>query len=143
MERKRQAYIAILPSVFTTGNLFFGFHAIVSSVAGDYLTAAYSILIAGLFDVLDGAIARLTRTPSQFGVEYDSIADVVSFGVAPALMVYFGALTTLGRLGNALAFFYLACAALRLARFNCSPDFPKTYFMGLPSPAAAYSVAVL
>ena len=104
--------------------------------------AAYAILVAGIFDVLDGRVARMTRSTSQFGVEYDSIADVVSFGVAPAILAYSWVLHSFGRLGWAGAFFFCACGALRLARFNTiSEDLPKSYFIGLPIPAAAYMIA--
>jgi CDP-diacylglycerol---serine O-phosphatidyltransferase len=140
--RDRQAYILILPSLFTTGNLFCGFYAIVRSMNHDVLYAAYAVLLAGVFDVLDGRVARMTGSVSKFGVEYDSIADVVSFGVAPALMLYSWQLSGFGRIGWAAAFFFAACGALRLARFNTiADDAPKSYFLGLPIPAAANTVA--
>lgn len=140
--KNRHAYILVLPSLFTTGNLFCGFYAIIRSFKGDFEWAAYAIFIAGVFDVLDGRVARLTRSSSKFGVEYDSIADVVSFGVAPAVLAYVWQLQHMGRPGWASAFFFAACGALRLARFNTIADeMPKSYFVGLPIPAAANTVA--
>lgn len=140
--RKSRAYILVLPSMFTTGNLFCGFYSIVHSFSQDFEKASYAIIIAGIFDVLDGRVARITRSTSKFGVEYDSIADVVSFGVAPAILAYVWVLQYFGRLGWAGAFFFAACGALRLARFNTiSEELPKSYFIGLPIPAAANLVA--
>jgi CDP-diacylglycerol--serine O-phosphatidyltransferase len=140
--RRRQEYIIVLPSLFTTGNLFCGFFAILKSIAGDFERAAYAIIIAGVFDLLDGRVARITKSQSQFGVEYDSLADVVSFGVAPAVMIYLWGLQDYGRLGWAAAFFFASCGALRLARFNAiQSDEPKSYFIGLPIPAAANTLA--
>lgn len=142
--RDRHAYILILPSLFTTGNLFCGFYSIVRSMNHDLVYASYAILLAGVFDVLDGRVARMTNSTSKFGVEYDSIADVVSFGVAPALLLYSWMLSGHGRVGWAGAFFFAACGALRLARFNTLADeAPKSYFIGLPIPAAANVVATL
>lgn len=139
--RNRRAYILVIPSLFTTGNLFCGFYSIIHSFAGEFENAAYAIFLAGIFDVLDGRVARFTQSTSKFGVEYDSIADVVSFGVAPAVLAYVWALQPFGRLGWASAFFFAACGALRLARFNTIADeLPKAYFLGLPIPAAAYSI---
>ncbi len=138
----RRAYILVIPSLFTTGNLFCGFYSIIHSFAGQFENASYAIFLAGIFDVLDGRVARFTKSTSKFGVEYDSIADVVSFGVAPAVLSYVWALQPFGRLGWASAFFFAACGALRLARFNTiSEELPKAYFLGLPIPAAAYSIA--
>ncbi len=140
--KNRRAYILVIPSLFTTGNLFCGFYSIIHSFAGEFENAAYAIFLAGIFDVLDGRVARFTQSTSKFGVEYDSIADVVSFGVAPAVLAYVWALQPFGRLGWASAFFFAACGALRLARFNTIADeLPKAYFLGLPIPAAAYSMA--
>ncbi len=140
--RKKRAYILILPSLFTTGNLFCGFYSILHSFSHDFEKASYAILLAGVFDLLDGRVARMTRSTSEFGLEYDSIADVVSFGVAPAIMAYVWALPAFGKLGWAGAFFFAACGALRLARFNTiSHELPKSYFLGLPIPAAANTVA--
>ncbi|MFM8315262.1 MAG: CDP-diacylglycerol--serine O-phosphatidyltransferase, partial [Deltaproteobacteria bacterium] len=116
--KNRRAYILVVPSLFTTGNLFCGFYSIIHSFTNNFEAAAYAIFLAGIFDVLDGRVARITHSTSKFGVEYDSIADVVSFGVAPAVLAYVWALQPFGRLGWASAFFFAACGALRLARFN-------------------------
>jgi CDP-diacylglycerol--serine O-phosphatidyltransferase len=132
----------LLPHLLTTGNLFFGFYAIVHAFSGEPDKAAAGIVLAAVFDVFDGAMARLARATSRFGVEYDSIADTVSFGVAPAMLVFSaGNLHALGRPGWVLAFLYTACAALRLARFNVTPPRYKGRFEGMPSPAAAGIVA--
>lgn len=132
----------VLPSLFTTGNLLSGFYALLLSLQKSYSHAAYAILAAALFDLLDGRVARMTKSQSDFGVEYDSLADIVSFGVAPAFLSYCWALQSLGRWGIAAAFFFVACAGLRLARFNVlAGQFPKSYFIGLPTPAAANLVA--
>jgi CDP-diacylglycerol--serine O-phosphatidyltransferase len=140
--KKKRAYILVLPSLFTTGNLFCGFFSILRSFNHDFEKASYAIILAGVFDLLDGRVARITRSTSEFGVEYDSIADVVSFGLAPAILAYVWALEPFGRLGYAGAFFFAACGALRLARFNVIADeLPKSYFLGLPIPAAANLVA--
>lgn len=144
MRRDRNAYVFVLPSLFTTGNLFCGFYSILQSIHGDFRFAALLILASGVFDVLDGRVARMTRSQSRFGVEYDSISDVVSFAVAPALMADLWALRPYGRVGVAISFLYVACGALRLARFNTlADDVPKSYFVGLPSPAAAIFLASL
>ncbi len=144
MRKGRRAYILILPSLFTTGNLFCGFYSIVQSIHGQFFQAAVCVLVAVIFDILDGRVARMTRTQSRFGVEYDSISDVVSFALAPAFLAYLWDLQAFGRLGVAVAFFYAACGALRLARFNTiAEDMPKSYFVGLPSPAAALFIAAL
>ena len=142
--RDRHAYILVLPSMFTTGNLFCGFYSIVRAFNHDFERAAYAILFAGLFDVLDGRVARITNSTSKFGVEYDSIADVVSFGLAPAILAYIWVLQSFGNVGFAGAFFFAACGALRLARFNTiAEELPKSYFLGLPIPMAANTVAAL
>jgi len=122
--------------------MFAGFYSIISSINGDFTIAAISILIAMMWDTLDGRVARLTNTQSAFGAEYDSLADLVSFGLAPALLVYQWTLYELGRFGWLAAFVYLACAALRLARFNTQVGTAdKRYFQGLPSHAAAGVIA--
>lgn len=140
--QKNRHYILVLPSIFTTGNLFCGFFAIINSFSHQFEHASFAIFLAGLFDVLDGRVARITKSQSKFGVEYDSIADVVSFGLAPAVMTYVWVLEPFGRLGWAAAFFFAASGALRLARFNTiSSELPKSYFLGLPIPAAANMVA--
>jgi len=134
--------VYILPNLFTTGSLFAGFYGIVSTLNGNYLTAAWFILVASIFDGLDGKIARLTGTTSKFGVEYDSLADLVAFGVAPALLMYTWALKPFGKLGWLAAFLYLVCGALRLARFNVQvATVESKRFVGLPIPAAASMVA--
>jgi len=142
-EIKRRG-IYILPNLFTTAALFAGFFAIVQAMQGDFERAAMAIFIAMVLDGLDGRVARLTNTQSAFGAEYDSLADMVSFGAAPALVMYEWALRDLGRLGWIAAFIYCAGAALRLARFNTTLEVvDKRYFQGLPSPAAAALVAGL
>ncbi len=133
--------IYILPNMFTTMNLFCGFYSIVSSINGNYIHAAWSIIIAMVFDGLDGRIARATNTTSKFGVEYDSMSDLISFGLAPGLMMYLWALKpmeSLGRTAWLAAFLFMVCGALRLARFNTQVETSSSdYFMGLPIPAAA------
>lgn len=134
--------IYLLPNLFTTAALFFGFFAIVQAMQGNFERAAVAIFIAMVLDGLDGRVARMTRTQSAFGAEYDSLSDMVSFGVAPALVIYEWALSGMGRLGWIAAFIYCACAALRLARFNTTLEvIDKRFFQGLPSPAAAALVA--
>ena len=134
--------IYLLPSILTTFGMFAGFYSIVASINGDFTLAAISIMVAMMWDTLDGRVARLTNTQSDFGGEYDSLADLVSFGVAPALLVYEWSLSDLGRVGWLAAFIFLACAALRLARFNTQVGIlDKRYFQGLPSPAAAGVIA--
>jgi len=135
--------IYILPNIFTTLNLFCGFYAIIAAIEEKYSAAAVSIIIAIMFDVLDGKIARATKTTSRFGMEYDSLADLVSFGVAPGLMMYLWALKPYGRLGWLAAFLFMACGALRLARFNTQAgSISSDYFVGLPIPAGAGMSAV-
>ena len=134
--------IFLLPNLLTTGALFAGFYAIVQAMNGRYEQAAIAILVAMILDGLDGRVARLTNTQSAFGAEYDSLSDMVSFGVAPALVMYSFALKSMGKLGWIAAFVYCAAAALRLARFNTMLAVQdKRWFMGLPSPAAAALVA--
>jgi len=134
--------IYILPNLFTAASLFAGFYCMVSTVNGDYRTAALWILASLIFDGLDGKVARLTGTASKFGVEFDSLADVVAFGAAPGLLMYCWALRPFGRLGWLAGFLFLACAALRLARFNVQVDTVESKrFIGLPTPAAASMVS--
>jgi CDP-diacylglycerol--serine O-phosphatidyltransferase len=134
--------VYLLPNLFTTGTLFAGFYSIVASTKGDYQIAAWFILVAAIFDVLDGKVARLTGTTSQFGVEYDSLADLAAFGVAPGLLMYAWALTEFGKLGWLAGFLYVVCGALRLARFNVQVNTVESKrFVGLPIPAAAGMVA--
>jgi CDP-diacylglycerol---serine O-phosphatidyltransferase len=140
----RRRGIYILPNLFTTAALFAGFFAIVQAMNERYEVSAVAIFLAMVFDGLDGRVARLTHTQSAFGAEYDSLSDMVSFGAAPALVIYEWALKGLGKLGWIAAFIYCAGAALRLARFNTNIDvIDKRYFQGLPSPAAAALVAGL
>jgi CDP-diacylglycerol---serine O-phosphatidyltransferase len=134
--------IYLLPNLFTTAALFAGFYAIIAAMRGDFENAAVAIFFAMVLDGLDGRIARLTNTTSKFGAEFDSLADMVSFGVAPALVMFTWALGDLGKFGWSAAFIYVACAALRLARFNTQIDTAdKNYFTGLASPAAAAIIA--
>ncbi len=128
----------ILPNLFTTAGLFAGFFAIVSAMNGNFDHAPLAVFIAMVMDVLDGRVARWTRTQSDFGAEYDSLVDMVSFGLTPALVMYEWALSGMGKLGWLAAFIYTACAGLRLARFNSQAgSLDKRFFQGLPSPAAA------
>ena len=138
--RRRSIYL--LPNLFTTGALFAGFYAIVQAMNGKFEFAAVAVFIAMVLDGLDGRVARMTRTQSEFGAEYDSLSDMVSFGVAPSLLMYEWAFRELGKVGWFAAFIYCAGTALRLARFNTNHDtFDKRFFQGLPSPAAAALVA--
>ena len=140
----RRRGIYILPNLFTTANMFSGFYAVVQGMNGHFEIAAIAIFVAMVMDALDGRVARLTHTQSAFGAEYDSLADMVSFGAAPALVMYAWALQGLGRWGWVAAFIYCAGAALRLARFNTQLDVAdKRYFTGVPSPAAAALMAGL
>ena len=134
--------IYLLPNLFTTAGLFAGFYAIVAAIRGDFSTSAIAIFIAMIMDGLDGRIARLTNTQSAFGAEYDSLADMVAFGLAPALVMFEWALSGMGKFGWMVAFIYAACGALRLARFNTQVGIAdKRFFQGLPSPAAAACIA--
>ena len=134
--------IHILPSLFTTGNVFCGFYAFVAVLNEDFYHAAWAIVVGMIFDGLDGRIARLTKTTSAFGMQYDSLADIITFGMAPAFLAYAWVLKPFGRLGWMAAFLFLLCTALRLARFNVTkPDTHGSHFIGLPSPAAAVVVA--
>jgi len=140
--RIRRRGIYLLPNAFTTAALFAGFYAIVQAMNTNFDQAAVAIFIAMVLDSLDGRVARMTRTQSAFGAEYDSLADMVSFGAAPALVIYEWTLKGLGKWGWFAAFVYVVCAALRLARFNVMLDVTdKRWFTGLPSPAAAALVA--
>lgn len=143
--RIRRRGVYLLPNLLTTGALFAGFYAIVAGMNGQFDAAAIAIFVAMFFDGLDGRVARLTHTQSAFGVQYDSLSDVVSFGVAPALVTFSWALSALGKVGWAAAFLYVAGAALRLARFNTEAVLPDhdRFFHGLPSPAAAALLASL
>jgi CDP-diacylglycerol--serine O-phosphatidyltransferase len=140
---KMRKGIYILPNLFTTGNLFCGFWAIVSVFQEKFEYAAYAILLASVFDVLDGKVARLSGATSKFGVQYDSLADLVSFGIAPALLAFSWALRPYGKFGWLAAFLFVVCGALRLARFNVqSASGEVKYFKGLPIPASALMIAL-
>ncbi len=133
--------VVLLPNGFTLGNLFFGVFAIVSASRGDFIWAGWCVVLAGVMDTLDGRVARMTRTGSRFGVELDSLVDAVSFGVAPAFIMYFAVLNHDGW-AWLFCFFYVACAVMRLARFNIEQGgHAKTHFHGLPSPAAGMTLA--
>ncbi len=137
-EKHRRKGIYILPSLFTTASLFAGFYAIVQAMSGNFEHSSIAIFIAMILDALDGRVARLTHTESDFGAQYDSLVDMVSFGLAPSLVMYQWALSGLGKLGWLAAFIYAAGAGLRLARFNVQVgSVDKRYFIGLPSPSAA------
>ncbi|MBX3041360.1 MAG: CDP-diacylglycerol--serine O-phosphatidyltransferase [Bdellovibrionaceae bacterium] len=140
--RRLAMYIYILPNLVTTGNLFCGFFAAIMAIKGQFVFASYFIVAAAIFDLLDGRLARLTRSTSKFGAEYDSLCDLISFGMAPALLLYTWALSPFGRIGWVACFLFVACGALRLARFNVQANVvEKNYFQGLPIPMAAGIVA--
>lgn len=140
---KMRRGVYILPNLFTTGNLFCGFWAIISVFQERFFYAAIAILLAAVFDVLDGKVARLSGATSKFGIQYDSLADLVSFGIAPALLAFSWALRPYGRFGWLAAFLFVACGALRLARFNVQTSSGEVkYFKGLPIPAAASMIAL-
>lgn len=135
-------HIYVLPNLMTIGNLFCGFFSIISTFSGDFKTASIMVVVAAIFDQLDGRLARLTRATSKFGAELDSLCDLVSFGVAPAMLMYQWALNPFGRLGLMACFLFAACGALRLARFNVQVGVvEKNYFQGLPIPMAAGIIA--
>lgn len=138
-DRLRRRGVYLLPNLITTGALFAGFFAIVAGMSGNFVPAALAIYSALILDTLDGRVARWTRSESEFGAEYDSLSDMVAFGVAPALVAFTWALSDLGQIGWVVAFIYMACAGLRLARFNTKGD--NTTFTGLASPSAAAIVA--
>ena len=141
--RRRQG-IYLLPNLFTTGALFAGFYGIVAAIGDRFEVAAIAVLVAMVLDGMDGRIARLTNTQSDFGAQYDSLSDMACFGLAPALIVYEWVLSDLGKLGWLAAFMFTAAAALRLARFNTQvSNADKRFFQGLPSPAAAAIIAAL
>jgi CDP-diacylglycerol--serine O-phosphatidyltransferase len=143
-EPKRRRAVYLIPNLLTTGNLFSGLFAILAVFKGHYVAAAVAILIALIFDMLDGKSARWMNSTSQFGVEYDSLADLVAFGVAPGLLMYGWAIGAYDMFGPAVMFTFVACGALRLARFNVMTATSESkYFTGLPIPAAASVVATL
>lgn len=144
--------IYVLPNLVTTMNMFFGFFGIIRAIRGDFTFAAYAIVAAAVFDLLDGRVARITNTESPFGAQYDSLCDLVSFGISPAILLFLWSLQPFGRMGWLVCFFYAACGALRLARFNVytimtdndeveTEADSKSYFFGLPIPMAAGIVA--
>jgi len=134
--------IYILPNLITLCSMFAGFYSIIASLNSDYERAAWAILIGSIFDVLDGWVARMTHTTTRFGIEIDSLADVISFGVAPGVLVYTWTLSSFGKIGWLGSFFLVACAALRLARFNVQMGgAEKKHFTGLPTPASALVIA--
>jgi CDP-diacylglycerol--serine O-phosphatidyltransferase len=136
--------IYILPNGLTLCGMFFGFYAALAAVKGDFVRAAWAILIANLFDGLDGWVARLTNTTTKFGLELDSLSDVIAFGIAPAILVYTWTLEPFGRVGAAASFLYVACGALRLARYNIQMvSTEKLSFTGLPIPGAATVIATI
>jgi CDP-diacylglycerol--serine O-phosphatidyltransferase len=140
--RRRRRGFYILPNLLTTGGLLAGVYSLVASLRGDFFLAPVAIMAANVFDVLDGRVARVTKTTSEFGSQYDSLADLVAFGVAPAILLYRFALEPWGSLGWLAAGLYVVCGALRLARFNVQrDDVPKRNFVGLPIPAAAEVIA--
>lgn len=136
--------VVVVPSAFTLGNLFFGIWAIVTAYNGDFVWAGWFIVFAGVLDMLDGRIARLSNAGSRFGAELDSLVDLTSFGVAPALLVYMQEFSTAGRFAWLICYFYVVAAAIRLARFNvmAGTGRPSGWFTGLPSPAAGMTLAV-
>lgn len=137
-KEKSHRGIYILPNIFTSFNLFCGFYAVIASINEKFVAAAAAIIIGVLFDIMDGKIARATNTTSKFGIEYDSLADLISFGLAPGLMIYLWSLKPMGRIGWLAAFLFMACGALRLARFNSQVGTVSSdYFVGLPIPAGA------
>lgn len=141
-KKVRNTGIYLLPNLFTTAALFSGFYAIIASMQGRFEPAAIAIFFAALFDGMDGRVARMTNTQSAFGEQYDSLSDLVSFGVAPAILVFSWSLQTLGKFGWICAFIYTVCAAFRLARFNVQiGSVDKRYFIGLASPLAAAIIA--
>ncbi len=137
--RFRRRGIYLLPNLITTGALFSGFYAIVAATNGHYIAAALAIFVSAAFDTLDGRVARWTHTESDFGAEYDSLSDMVAFGVAPGFVMFFWGLSTRGQIGWVCSFIFVVCAALRLARFNTAHD--NAFFQGLASPAAAAIIA--
>lgn len=142
VRRRMRRGVYLLPSALTLGNLFCGFYALIAVYNDEYVVAATSVLLALVFDGLDGAVARMTGAASDIGIELDSLADLVSFGVAPGLLVYVFALKPFGWIGGLAAFAFAACGAFRLARFNVQTRaLDKRYFVGLPIPAAAAVVA--
>lgn len=143
-KKRERKGIFILPNLFTSASLFGGFYSLIATIQGRYEAAAIAILISAVFDGLDGRIARFTRTTSHFGTEYDSLSDLIAFGLAPGILAFKWALEPFGRLGWLAAFMYVICGALRLARFNVQKEKEEpNYFKGMPIPAAACFIASL
>ncbi len=141
-KRRSQRGIYLLPNLLTSANLFCGFYAIIAAIQSSFVKGAIAIMVAAIFDWLDGRIARLTHAVSRFGLEYDSLCDAISFGVAPSILVYLWALQPFGRLGWLAALLFVACGILRLARFNTQVDIVSSeYFNGLPIPAAGFMIS--
>jgi CDP-diacylglycerol--serine O-phosphatidyltransferase len=142
--KKERKGIYILPNLFTSASLFGGFYAIIAAIQGRYEAAAMAIIVSSVLDGVDGRVARFTRTTSHFGIEYDSLSDLIAFGVAPGVLAFQWALEPFGRLGWLAAFMYVICGALRLARFNVQKSVEDPHFFkGLPIPAAACFIASL
>lgn len=142
MRRRKGKGIYILPNLLTSASLFAGFYSMVATIDRKFTLAAYAIFVSAVFDMLDGRVARMTGSSSRFGVEYDSLSDVIAFGVAPGLLVYMWALKAYPKFGWLAAFLFVACGALRLARFNVQVEsVQKKQFLGLPIPAAASVIA--
>ncbi len=142
MRKRKGKSVFLLPNLLTSMSLFAGFYSIVATIDRKFVYAAVAIFVSGLFDLFDGTVARRTGSSSRFGTEYDSISDVIAFGVAPGLLAYVWALKGYGRFGWLAAFLYVACGALRLARYNVQVDsVQKKQFLGLPIPMAAWTIA--
>ncbi len=142
MRKRKGRGVYLLPNLLTSLSLFGGFYSMVATIHEKYVYAGIAIFLSCVLDALDGRVARMTGSSSRFGVEYDSLSDVIAFGVAPALLAYMWALKGYGRFGWLAAFLYVACGALRLARFNVQADSTqKKHFLGLPIPAAAATIA--
>lgn len=141
IESRKGMVIYLVPNILTSCSIFLGFYAIIRSIMGDYETAAYAIIFASVFDALDGRVARMTGSTSAFGEQYDSLADAISFGVAPALLMFKWSLSAFGRVGWLACFVYMTCGVLRLARFNVQKSsVEKNFFQGLPIPVAAGTI---
>lgn len=142
LRERLQVHIYVLPNLLTIMNMFFGFYALIQSIGGNYVQAAYAICASAVFDLLDGRVARMTRSTSEFGAQLDSLSDLVSFCLAPGVLLYLWSLQPFGRVGWLMSFFFVACGALRLARFNVQKSvISSAYFQGLPTPMAAGIVA--
>jgi len=140
-KKVRRRGIFLLPNLLTTASLFAGFFSIISSIEGNFIYAGMAVFVAQIFDGLDGRVARLAKVESQFGAQYDSLSDVISFGLAPAICIFLWGLSSLGQAGWVFSFLFIAAAALRLARFNTNIGSEDKFFKGLPSPVAAGLIA--